>query len=151
MDKMLSVYADTATLALQSRNGNHYDLCLTHCRETSDNLSNAIEQGTGLVRDLNYTPVPIPADGFDTARDAEDYLKKTRSNLDDMNFGKLHHMYQTSVSQMLTELEIHVTEAKAGQNKRNKSDEEEEQLVLQMTAINGISSAVNRVMTPAGA
>ena len=151
MDKMLNVYAETATHALQSRNGNHYDLCLTHCRETSDNFSNAIETGTGLVRDLGYTPVPIPDNGFDTARDAEDYLKETRTNLDGMNFGKLHHMYQTSVSQMLAELEVHVTEAKAVQNKRNKSDEEEEHLVLQMTAINGISNAVNRVMTPAGA
>ena len=150
-DTMLNVYAQTATHALQSKNGNHYDLCLTHCRETSENFSNAIENRTGLVRDLAYTPVPIPEDGFDTARDAEDYLKKTRTDLDGMNFGKLHHMYQTSVSQMLAELETHLTEAKAVQNKRNKSDEEEKHLVLQMTAINGISSAVNRVMTPAGA
>lgn len=149
MDRLLNVYAHTAEHALQSSNGAHYDLCLSHCRETSETLAEAIQNGHGMVKDFTYIPVPIPEDGFESARDAETYLKESRDRLKSMNFGKLHHMYQTSVSSMLDELQEHVTDAKSVQNKRNRSDEEDENLAQALETINGISGAVNRVMAPA--
>lgn len=149
MDQVLSVYGQTASHALQNGNATHYDLCLSHCRETSEHLAEAIRNGHGLVKDANYVPVPIPEDGFDSARDAENFMKETRQRLDALNFGKLHHMYQTSVSHMLDELNEHITDAKSVQNKRNRSDEETESLAQSLTAVNGIASAVNRVMAPA--
>ena len=150
MDHVLAVYGETASHALKAQNPNHYDLCIAHCKETSETLADAIQNGHGLVNDPAYTPVAIPEHGFDSARDAENFLKETRDRLKALNFGQLHYMYQTSITSILDELSTDVNQAKAVQNKRDRSDDEEESLANAMTHINGISSAVNRVMAPAG-
>ena len=149
MQNMMTVYGESARHALSAQNAHQYDLCVSHCRETSAKFAKTIDDGGGMVKDETYTPVHIPENGFDNAREAEDFLKKTQSSLDGMNFGKLHHMYQSTVSKMLEEMSDHITDAKAASGRRSKDDEDQGILDQQMAAINGIGQAVNRIMSPA--
>ena len=151
MQNMLTVYGESAKHALSAENAHQYDLCVSHCRETSANFAKAIDDGGGMVKDASYTPVHIPDHGFENARQAEEFLKKTQSNLEGMNFGKLHHMYQSTVSKMLDEMTEHISEAKSLSGKKSKEDEDQDFLNQEMQAINGIGQAVNRIMSPAAA